>query len=76
MSHTRPERFSALLTRDSLENKRLCTICGKLAVPTNVWADGTHTCSKACGEVKRYNMSILNKGIFAGRPYRSQGARG
>jgi len=59
-----------------LKKRRDQTICGSLTEPADVWADGTHTCSKACGEVKRYNMSILQKGQFSGQSYRSQGARG
>jgi hypothetical protein len=71
MKPTSPSRFS-LLARNGEDGKRLCTICGKLTEPSDIWADGTHTCSKACSEVKRYNISILEKGIFAGKPYRSQ----
>jgi len=71
MKPTSPERFS-LLDRTGGDGKRLCTICGSLTEPADVWADGTHTCSKRCSEVKRYNVSILEKGVFAGQSYRSQ----
>ena len=71
MKPTSPSRFS-LLARNGSDGERLCTICGKLTEPADIWADRTYTCSKACSEVKRYNLSILEKGIFAGKPYRSQ----
>ena len=71
MKPTSQSRFS-LLARNGSDGRRLCTICGRLTEPADIWADGTHTCSKACSEVKRYNISILEKGVFAGKPYRSQ----
>lgn len=62
MSHLNPEQYS-ILCRQSSQEKRLCTICGTMSVPHDVFADGTHVCSKRCAEIKKRN--IIHGGFCA-----------